>query len=407
MKSKKNIFIFVFVLLAIIYIVRALISGNIVKDTLYKDTIEDSVNTKGLVIKYETLYSPQIDGVLDAKFASGDRVASGSQIAVTYNGSVDAGVKTKLEQVNKKIAILESSHHENTAFSNDISKLEQEISSCLSSIIDASYKKDMSSVALLKYSITALAEHKSAIEGGSGAKTSTLDLLKQTKADLESRIGAAESSIYSKNSGVFSSYIDGLEELITPYNMHELTPSQFDELKSFDEENIRENKTSNEVYACKVIDNYRYFIAVALEEKSISGIEAGDKVRLRFYDISPKSSEAEVFSVSPAEDGRSVVILECHNYKEGLLEQRFVNIDFIKKTYSGYKLSLSALRTKDNENGVYVLRENVVTFVPVEIVYNENDVLLVDSKSKDAPLKLYDEIIVNSPDIKEGQMVNR
>lgn len=407
MKSKKNIFIFVFVLLAIIYIVRALISGNIVKDTLYKDTIEDSVNTKGLVIKYETLYSPQIDGVLDAKFASGDRVASGSQIAVTYNGSVDAGVKTKLEQVNKKIAILESSQHENTAFSNDISKLEQEISSCLSGIIDASYKKDMSSVALLKYSITALAEHKSAIEGGSGAKTSTLDLLKQTKADLESRIGAAESSIYSKNSGIFSSYIDGLEELITPYNMHELTPSQFDELKSFDEENIRENKTSNEVYACKVIDNYRYFIAVALEEKSVSGIEAGDKVRLRFYDISPKSSEAEVFSVSPAEDGRSVVILECHNYKEGLLEQRFVNIDFIKKTYSGYKLSLSALRTKDNENGVYVLRENVVTFVPVEIVYNENDVLLVDSKSKDAPLKLYDEIIVNSPDIKEGQMVNR
>lgn len=406
MKSKKYIFIFVFVLLAIIYIIRAFVSGNIVKDTLYKDTIEDSVSTKAMVIKYETLYSPEISGILEAQFTSGDRVAAGSQIAVTYNGSVDPALKTKLEQTNKKIAILESSHSENAAFSNDISKLEQEISKNLSKIIDESYKKNLSNVSLLKYSITALSEHKSTIEGNTQAKASTLDLLYQTKADIEAQIGAAESSIYAKNSGIFSSYLDGLEELITPYNMHELMPSKFDELQSFDETNIKENKAQNGVYACKIIDNYRYFLAVALDEASLSGVKVGDKVKLRFYDISPKSSTAEVFSISPQEDGRQIVICECRNYQEGLLEQRFVNIDFIKKTYSGYRVSLSALRTKENENGIYVLRENIVTFIPVNIVYNDNEILVVDSKDKDNPLRLYDEVIINSPDYEEGQMVN-
>ncbi|MBE7039410.1 MAG: hypothetical protein E7398_01635 [Ruminococcaceae bacterium] len=406
MKGKKYYFIFVFVLLAIIYIIRAFVNGNVVKDTLYKDTVEDSVNTKAMVIKYENLYSSDIDGVLDAKFESGDRVASGSQIAVTYNGSVDPRVKIKLEQINKKISILESRHNENTAFSNDISKLEQEISSDLTKIIDESYKKNMSSVSLLKYSITALTEHKATIEGNTQAVSSTLDTLKSSKAELEAQIGAAESSIYARNSGIFSSYIDGLEELITPYNMHELTPSKFDELQTFDETNVRENKTSNGVYACKIIDNYRYFIAITLDEAQLSGTKVGDNIKLRFYDVSPKSSTAKVFHISPAQDGRYVVICECRNYQEGLLEQRFVNVDFVKKTYSGYKISLSALRTKGNENGVYVLRENIVTFVPVNIVYNENDTLIVSSASEENPLKLYDEIIVNSPDVEEGQMVN-
>jgi len=406
MKGKKYYFIFVFVLLAIIYIIRAFVNGNVVKDTLYKDTVEDSVNTKAMVIKYENLYSSDIDGVLDAKFESGDRVASGSQIAVTYNGSVDPRVKIKLEQINKKISILESRHNENTAFSNDISKLEQEISSDLTKIIDESYKKNMSSVSLLKYSITALTEHKATIEGNTQAVSSTLDTLKSSKAELEAQIGAAESSIYARNSGIFSSYIDGLEELITPYNMHELTPSKFDELQTFDETNVRENKTSNGVYACKIIDNYRYFIAVTLDESQLGQTKVGDNVRLRFYDISPKSSVAKIFHISPAQDGRYVVICECRNYQKGLLEQRFVNIDFVKKTYSGYKISLSSLRTKGNENGIYVLRENIVTFVPINIVYKEEDILIVDSKIKDNPLKLYDEVIVNSPDVEEGQMVN-
>jgi len=406
MKNKKYILIFVFALLAIIYIIRAFASGRVVKETLYRDYIEDSISTKGMMIKYESLYSPDIDGMLDAKFTSGERVATGSQIAVVYKGTVDANVKNRLEQVNKKIAVLEKSYTENESFSNDISKLEQEITSYLEEIISLGYDKDMSGVASLKYNITALAEHKATIEGNTPAKTSTLDQLKQTKAELEAQIGAAESSIYAQSPGIFSSYIDGLEQLITPYNMHELTPAKFDELYSFDENNIKSNENNDNIYSCKVIDNYRYFIAFNIDEDKLAGIEAGDKAKIRFYDISTNATEVEVFHVSPVEEGRAVVIAECHNFHEGLLEKRFVNIDFIKETYSGYKASLSALRTKENKNGLYVLRENILTFVPVNILYNMDDVLIVDSADEKNPLKLYDEVVISAPNYEEGQMID-
>ena len=73
---------------------------------------------------------------------------------------------------------------------------------------------------------------------------------------------------------------------------------------------------------------------------------------LRFYDISPNIAHASITYISPVENGQATIILECRDYQEGLLENRFVNIDFVKSSYSGYKVSLDALRTKGNENGL-------------------------------------------------------
>ena len=169
-------------------------------------------------------------------------------------------------------------------------------------------------------------------------------------------------------------------------------------VRSFDE---------SDIYACKIIENYRYFIAFNVDEDKLNDIKPGDKAKIRFYDISTNATEVEIFSISPAEEGRAVVICECHNYQEGLLEQRFINIDFIKKSYNGYKVSLSALRTKDSENGLYFLRENILTFVPTKILYNEDDILIVDSADVNNPLKLYDEVILSAPKYEEGQMINQ
>lgn len=405
MKNKKYILIFVFVLLAIIYIIRAFAGGRIVKETLYSNTVEDSITVKALVIKNETLYSAQSKGTPQTKFSSGDRVAVGSEIAVIYTGTIDAELKNNLEQVNRKIEILQSNKTENNSFSNDISKLEQEISSNLDAIIESSYKKDMYSITSLKYNISALAEHKFAVEGNTPAKNSTLETLKQTKAKLEEQIGAAQSSIYTNTSGLFSSYIDGLEELITPNNMTELTPSKFDELCNFDEKNVKSSKNKKDNYVCKVIDNYTYYIAFNIDEKKLYGLDVGDSAGLRFYDISPSVSNAVVTYISPVENGQATIILECRDYQEGLLENRFVNIDFVKSRYSGYKVSLDALRTKGNENGLYVNREGILTFVPVSILYNKDDFLIVESADENNPLKLYDEVIIHASSYKEGQMI--
>ncbi len=406
MKNKNLTLIIVFAVLAIIYVIRSFASNTVVKETLYKEKIEDSINTKGMVVKYESLYSPDTDGVMDSKFTSGERVATGSLIAVIYKGSVDPDVKNRLEQVNRKIAIIEGNQSKNSAFSNDISKIEQEISSNVDGIIQSSYMHDMQNVASLKYNITALTEHKGVIEGNTQAKSATLDSLYQTRADLETKIGVAQSSIYAQSSGLFSSYIDGLEQLITPYNMHELTPSKFDELYEFDENNIKTNKEADGPYVCKIIDNYRYFIAFKAESEKVADLSAGDTAYLRFYDISTSSVAVEIFNVSPDIDGESIVIVECRDYQDGLLEKRFVNIDFIKKTYEGFKISLSALRTKDNQNGVYVIRENILRFVPVNILYKDGDTLLCESQDSTHPLKLYDEIVINASEYQEGEMIN-
>lgn len=406
MKKKSTILIIVFILLAVIYIIRGILSDRVIKESLYRGTIEDSINTKGLVIKNEKLYSPKVKGVLDSQFSSGDRVAAGSLVAVIYKGSVDPDVKNRLEQVNRKIAILETNQAKNATFSNDISKLEHEISSNVDEIIKAGYNKNMEKITAIKYTISALAEHKAAIEGNTKAKSQTLESLRQTKADLETQIGVAQSSIYAENAGVFSSYIDGLEDLITPKNMKELTVSKFNELYNFDEENVKNSTEKNDTYACKIIDNFVYYISFIADSEKLAKVKVGDSAKIRFYDISANSVQTKVSHISKPENGKCVVILECNTFHEGLLEKRFVNIDFIKKSYSGFRVNVDALRTKDNANGIYVLREKILTFIPVNVLYNSGEVLIVDSADKNNPLKLYDEVVINASEFREGQMID-
>lgn len=396
MKKKGYIFVAIFIILVAVYIARGFLSKEIVTETLRRGTMENAVSTKGMVIKYEDLYSPDVAGILDAKFATGDRVSAGALIAVIYKGSVNTDIKNRLEQITRKIEIIENNQAKNSSFTNDISKLEQEISSNVAEIINSSYNKKMMNVASLKYKISALAERKAAVEGKTIAKSTTLDSLKQLKAEIETQIGVAQSSIYARSAGVFSSYIDNVEEIITPYNMTELTPSKFDELETFDENNIKKQNKADNKYACKIINNYRYFVAFKIDEEKLSNITAGNLARLRFYDLSTSSTEAQVFYVTPPEDGQCVVIMECNRYQEGLLEKRFVNLDFIKESNSGFKINIKALQTRDGVNGVYVERENSHEFIPVNILYSYQDIALVNSTDAKNPLKLYDEVAIGT-----------
>ena len=99
------------------------------------------------------------------------------------------------------------------------------------------------------------------------------------------------------------------------------------------------------------------------------------------------------------------VIVECTRHIDSLLRRRFVNLEFVKHRYSGYRLSVKSLRTKDDVTGVYVRRDDMMKFVPVNILYNTQDIAIVDSADTMNPLRLYDEVIVKADSYEEGKLL--
>ena len=66
---------------------------------------------------------------------------------------------------------------------------------------------------------------------------------------------------------------------------------------------------------------------------------------------------------------------------------------------------MRALRTKDDVTGVYVRRDDVPKFIPITVLYNTQDVAIIQSVNEDTPLRLYDEVIVNAGQIEEGKLL--
>ncbi len=400
MKHKINILIPIFALLVLVYVVRSLVGPHVQAESLQYGRMEDVLNVKGVMIKYESVLSSETAGTLEVSVQEGTRVGAGQQIATVYTGSVDAELRHQLDQVNNKIAQAEKNQADLYDFSGDVSRLEQNITAQTAALIQKSQVGDMAAVNNIQFVLKALCEKKLQITSGNKGN-SLLQELKTQKAELEAQIDGARRRITAPCAGVFSSAVDGFESIVTPYNMTELTPSAVDALLEQDQGKT----TNNETTACKIIKNFRFFIAVNIPTDKMTGLRSGTNVNLRFYDLSGDLVKAKIFYVSSEEEGYQTVVLESDRYLESLLKRRFVNLEFIKNQHSGYRVSVKALRTKDDVTGVYVRRDDVLKFIPVDILYNSQDVAIVDSASQELPLRLYDEVVVSASSYEEGKLL--
>ncbi|MBE7035518.1 MAG: hypothetical protein E7402_05350 [Ruminococcaceae bacterium] len=399
MKHKVNILIPIFIFLVLVYTVRGLLGPSIQTESLRRGSMEDMVSTKGLMIKYETVMDPGAVGSLEPLVQEGARVATGQQIAAIYSGRVDTDVKNRLEQLNKKIVQIEKNQANLLSFSSDVSRLEQKITEQTALLVENSLRGDLLVAGEIQLVLQSLCERKAQLSG-SGTSRSLLEELRAQKEALEAQAGTASQYLAAASAGVFSTTIDGMEETITPYNMTDLTPQSLDALLE------QAPKTPAEgAGVCKVVQNFRYFIAVNLPTDKTESLHVGNSVNLRFYDLTEALVPVTVLHISPEEDGRQTVIVEGNQHVESLLKRRSLNLEFIRKRNSGYVVSVKSLRTKNDVTGVYVRREDMLKFIPVTILYNTKDAAIVDSADKNTPLRLYDEVVVRAASYEEGKLL--
>lgn len=401
MKSKWNIFIWIFACLVIVNIVRGFFSEMVVTESVRQGSMEEAFTSKGVIVKYETLYSSGVRGTAEAHAIEGERVKKGENLVDVFGGDVDQTLISKLARVNERIAVINENRLGNSTFTNDAAKIESELTDSINKVIDAGYGKNIDVVADLKHRIAVLADRKAVVSGVKDSASNTLEQLENEKRDLEAQISAVRHSIYSASAGVFSHYLDGFEEVITPYNMHEFTPDEIDALIA--EATSDKKKESN--YICKVADNFRYFIAVPVSAEFASAMTVGKRVTLRFPELSGSSFNVLVQAITPETDGRVVAIFETSRYVDSLILKRTANVEIIREKYSGFKVSVDSIKTLDDINGVYAVREGIMHFVPVEILYNTEETAIVRTKDSENPLKLYDEIIIKADSYEEGKMV--
>lgn len=388
-------------LFVIINIVRYL-TPDMKTEMVQHGEMELSYSFDALVIRGETTISADYKGVLESMVTEGEMVPKGKHVASIYENAVDEGVKKKLISINERIAEVTAARA-NQASYTDSYRTESDINRKLSDMRTAAEEKDVKKITVAKTELGLLSDRRTATENDGGTGEQLLAALQAEKASYEKNLGKSHQDLYSPASGDYSTKIDGYEKVITPESTKELTPDDF---KTLTEMKVTKEDVEKSGIVCKIIDSLNWSVAVTATEKELADIKAGDTVYLRNHS-SDTDVPATISYISAPKNGRYVVCATSDVSCDWAETERFLDIDFVKKKYSGLKIPSAALRVVDGETGVYTVSDGIVKFKKVNISYKSGKYAIAEEdNSSSGGLLLYDEVIVSgSKKIKPGMRV--
>lgn len=371
-------------------------------------TEEESIAAEGYLFREQTVIPAQTAGYLYCVKDEEQRVKTGETLAYIYKNEINSTAMSEIKSIDKEIAKLETGSQKKDIYSNDAAKIEQSIAGELGRIFNLAYRGHLDEIEIIKDEVNGLIEDRRIITGAAQPKDNVqeLEILKQKKTTIEAEYNIERTLVHSPATGVFTSRVDGLEEMLEPEYLDGITPEYIAEL------NKKTVKTESEAYVesgwpiGKIVNNFTWSVAALVPVDMAEDMNVGDSIDVRFPDVDIRTIRGTVSKISSAEKGYVVVVVESNKYIDKVYSSSKVKVELIKHHHEGYKIPSKSIRIIDGRAGVYVIRNNKARFMPVEIIYNSKEWVIADEKAdENSSIKLYDELIISGKDLYDNKVV--
>lgn len=346
----KKIFMTIF---CVVTAIAAIMAIRYVAAISFTNTINPEIVTeerlaeaKGFILRDERVFNAQGGGTVYSNLSEGGRVSKDGYIATVYYGNVSADKLKELNNIDKKIAAAIDRENKKTYREYDDTSVEGEIASLELRIIEAAAENDISKIA----------DYKSQINGIRAGETAAdeSEQLTAQRQSAEAQMGVSKSDMFTDMTGVFTTYMDGFENILNPSLLDQYTVDFIDGLQTPEK---RESTLGKVVAAgdpvCKVVNNHVWYAVVTAEAKDIASCKAGDTVTLRFKNMAGAETTGTIESISePDASGRSLAVIKSYAYFEGAFAYREADVDLVFESYTGYKVPTYAVRTAEGKYSV-------------------------------------------------------
>ena len=379
------------------------VHNNLSTTVARSGSVRETVRTVGYVFRQQSIITSPSSGYLEYIAFEGERVKEGQILGYVYDTQPDAATMEEIKNLHKTIRS-RGLDTENSVYISSPATAEKRISDLSRELSDMRRFGDLSKAEDIIEEINTLVLGKQA-----GADTNSAALTKeQLEAELHSllaKLGGGR-AIVATAGGVFSTRIDGLEDELSYDNAMMVTPSYLESL-SAEEGKLPEIIEPGQPI-CKIVNNYNWYFAAALDEEDAQHIKEGQGIQMELFDLSDTAVRGTVRRISDAEDGKCAVVISTNRYADGVYSSSQVNADIVLVSSSGIKLPVQCLHVKDGVTGIYVLRLDVAKFVPVNVRYRNDEWAIVDSAEPQiggAKLQIYDEVIVSGRNLEDGKII--
>lgn len=362
-------------------------------------TVDENESFKGMFVRDETLIEYNGSGILQFNCTDSTKLSDNSVIAYVYDNEEQIYYKNQVDKLSSLKTDYEKAQNPGTT--------DGVVTEALRSKLEQSYMKlltdcdsgDYSGIYSDRKDLMYLLNVNNILTRNSADYNAEIDVLNQQIESFQSQCADPKDTITSQGSGYFASTLDGYEGLVSTSDIDNLTEERIDALFS-----AEPSKSENAIG--KIIDGYTTkFIGVVDDANRIVKLKLmqSSSVDVRFGS-SDKTYSMTVESIRPLsqEGGKYLLVLDCSTLDDVVLQNRFENAELVFDEYSGIKVPREAITFKDGVKGVYTLLGQELTFKKIDVLYEGNDYALSKRTADEDYLALYDQILVEGVDKKDG-----
>ncbi|MBE6794365.1 MAG: hypothetical protein E7532_05425 [Ruminococcaceae bacterium] len=414
----KRIGIVAVIFAIVIYVVVIAVNANLnnsnelTTEIAVKYKYNESIAADALIVREETvIYNNISSGVEYYIVEDGDKVAVGTSVAKVFSDETDALFYNKVQEIDKKIEILESLNKSYDNVSNDgavDAQIYLNIKDLLKAVNNNDYSDRENSSQSLVYSIN----QRQRIVGTVSDFNTQIQTLKQEKAKYSDAGSSYVHDIKAPNAGYFVANVDGYENVYDYDTVTELTVDDLN--RAYMPENVTNNAVG------KIVSGLDWYIVCKLtsdEALSLSHSESYPKIVFSSASDEPVPVELVALNQS-SKQSDAVAIFKCNYMNNSLSHMRNETVQILINDFEGVRLSKSALHDDyveilDEEGeptgetarvqGVYILHGSELLFREVSVIFAGKDFVIVDINPESAILKSDRTIIINDEVVIEGE----
>mgnify|MGYP000915475588 CR=1 FL=1 len=388
-----------------IFLIVMIISQIVIKfNVSYKEetalpySTSRTVAFQAVFIRNEQVIDKNMSGVLSFAVSNGSKVAKNSVVAQAYSSQQDINYQTQAKELEKKISSLKDAQALVGADNSQLDSFNKQISEKHLIYMDYIQKKDFSSASDVKNELYSLYIKRDIIKGEINNYNDKIQQVEQELSRIKSLISKSAVPVTSDSPGYFSSSVDGLEGELSKGNLNSITADRVKEI-------VQNPPSAISGKVGKLIDDYEWYAVAVVDSSAFAQYHQGAVLSLR-SDIDGITIKALLEKKTDLNDGTSLIFFSNDVLNENFASNRVVQFKLIQGDYSGIRITRDALRqNENNEYGVYVRVGTQIFFRKIDIMYWEEEYVVVENSVEDGYVSAYDNYIVKGKDLYDGKVI--
>ena len=372
-------------------------------------TAQEVLSLDAYVFRTEKIVYSKNSGSCSYLYDDGDKVALGAEIADVYTVYSDE-LRDSIIELDRKITLLENSSFGENVLLSDTTVIDRQINALYYAIVDNTQSGDVSYAARKRDELLVLLNKRRLITGSVSGYSDLIAEYEAEKAELTSRLSTVSETVLAENSGYFYSSVDGYEDIFSASKIKTLTIPGFKELLESEPDSYSSAETGYPIG--KLATDYVWYIVCPVDANALRYFSSGEKNSVIF----PYNSDVTIDMtleriVTQSDSDEALLIFKSTKMPDGFRYLRVQTVNIIQKTYTGYRVPVSAVRIVDGRQGVYILSGNVVLFRVIEPLYEADGYFIVaeantSNENYSQMLKINDLIIVKGKNLYDGRIVD-